>query len=700
MVVEAFDFLYSGYARLSHAVFCRKPTARAMKSIILRSVAMQRDLGRTVVNDIFESMGGNGPTLESTTASHSEEQDFVEHLRNIGLVRGDFTLLNESRLDLPQIISSSRSSNWMNRMTPETQQTFCAENQACLLATLQPYLENEKRTAPARVHALSGHYNLILERLHNAGMLAWSVIDREESSYTRIANTLTMTSFAVVKDQERDRLISWPRVQNASFPDPPYTELPNPGNFTNLRHREAASLSGFFLDVENMFHNVPLPTHLSLLFPLKEVVYGNLHGTFQRSLQKQLGFRPQQRIRLRPLQRSLPMGFKWAVYLAHTFVQSCYEEAFKIFLRTSRLFRNSFPKPNLIVLGHRKRVIVLPKHSVLVLHIIDDLNFVLVDWPDEETILLQSSVEATLRANNLPIRRSKSSLVGSVERNMMPFIGWHWFLRKGVLRPKSSKLIDAITSAMDTCQGNMTRKAVRSTTGRLIWICLGCRPMLSMLYRTFQYTMDTSTPSQALLQAVRRELFMMSRISSLSCVRIHRKTWTRIIAFDACKTGGAVVFTDTTLTWVNRLIGLSICNDSGASEMNHGIVATSDRGSSSRYQTISRFISSHTWKTAFVHHWNRPDHINALEAHTAVLSLEWASSFHIQGFRVLLLSDSSVTIGAFRKGRSSSYGLCLPRRRYAAVAIAHDLDVFMLHVASELNPADGPSRLVPQAGSQ
>lgn len=195
-------------------------------------------------------------------------------------------------------------------MFSDTQRTFAVENQDKLLATLQPYLDEEISSPPARVHALPGHYPLILERLHNAGMLAWSAIDKQEGSYTRLADAITMTSFAVVKNQQWDHLISWPHVQNASFSGPPHTELPNPGYFANLRHRKAASLSGFFLHVENMFHNIPLLSHLSRLFLFKEEVYDNLPGALQRSLQKHLGFRPQQNFRLRPLQCSLRMGFK------------------------------------------------------------------------------------------------------------------------------------------------------------------------------------------------------------------------------------------------------------------------------------------------------------------------------------------------------------------------------------------------------
>lgn len=242
-----------------------------------------------------------------------------------------------------------------------------------------------------------------------------------------------------------------------------------------------------------------------------------------------------------------------------------------------------------------------------------------------------------LLANNLPIRRSKSSPVGTVERNVLPFMGWNWFLRQAVFLPKSCKLINAINSAMNAFQSDLSQKSVRSTTGRLLWICFDCRPMLSVLYRTFQYTQDPSSTNQALLQAVRRELCIMARISSFSYVRICAPTRTRIIAFDACTTGGAVVYIDTDSHWTEQLVRLSVCDDfttSGA--VTQGIVVPSREGCCNRYQILLGFISSHTWKNAFVHHWYRPEHIKVLEARTTVSALDWAVSFKIQGCRVLL----------------------------------------------------------------
>ena len=77
------------------------------------------------------------------------------------------------------------------------------------------------------VPMIPGQYPLVINRLQESGMLSSSVVKHETPQYTRLADSLsdcdTMTSFAVVKDQKWDRLISWPRVQNLRMPDPPYT---------------------------------------------------------------------------------------------------------------------------------------------------------------------------------------------------------------------------------------------------------------------------------------------------------------------------------------------------------------------------------------------------------------------------------------------------------------------------------------------
>ena len=55
------------------------------------------------------------------------------------------------------------------------------------------------------------------------------------------------------------------------------------------------------------------------------------------------------------------------------------------------------------------------------------------------------------------------------------------------------------------------------------------------------------------------------------------------------------------------------------------------------HPVVESFVRPHKWKTAFIHHWKKKEHINAVETWVAVLALEWAFSFPIAGHRILIL---------------------------------------------------------------
>ena len=251
----------------------------------------------------------------------------------------------------------------------------------------------------------------------------------------------------------------------------------------------------------------------------------------------------------------------------------------------------------------------------------------------------------------------------------MPFIGWVWHLRHGIIRPKPEKILSATSSVSTSAHSSINEESIRSTVGRMVWICLRCRPLRSILYRIFQYLQEPSRCTPSLRNAVRRELAITANLGLYSCIKIRRAIWTRLIAFDACNTVGAVVYSDVTEETVSNLIKVSQMYDSRP--FPSPLSSTAYGALQKDISYFQELIGKITMKTAFVHHWRRSEHINALEAHTAILSLNWATSFPITGFRILILSDSLVTIDAFRKGRSPSPSLCLPCRRFVALCIAH-----------------------------
>ncbi|KAI0565259.1 hypothetical protein FGB62_20g110 [Gracilaria domingensis] len=309
---EALDFLYLGknIAKLpAHSDL--SVTLRAVRSLITRHIELGRDIGQDCVKEITRTQRDFllQTAATSCSAPHQDVLSFVEDMKASGLIRGDFKLLNSNRLDLPAP-SQSHANLWIKRMPLSLQNLFTESGFSNLISEVRSFLDSDNERPPSRVHAHAGEYPLLLSRLEDSGMLRWSVVDNEDKRYTTLADALTMTSFAVVKDISKDRLISWPRIQNLCMPESPEVNLPNPGHLAALQVPKQSILSGFYLDIANMFHNIRMPSNLASIFPFAKVAFGNLPGCLQRKLQAKFGFRPEQSELLSPLQCTLPMGFK------------------------------------------------------------------------------------------------------------------------------------------------------------------------------------------------------------------------------------------------------------------------------------------------------------------------------------------------------------------------------------------------------
>lgn len=107
----------------------------------------------------------------------------------------------------------------------------------------------------------------------------------------------------------------------------------------------------------------------------------------------------------------------------------------------------------------------------------------------------------------------------------------------------------------------------------------------------------------------------------------------------------------------------------------------------------AEFMDARAWTLLFKGRWKLREHINVLEARTAVLLLRHLArsrgSWHR---RVLILLDSLVSIGMLAKGRSPVYPLLRLARGAAAVQLVLGVRIYLRHVRSALNTGDGPSR--------
>ena len=99
------------------------------------------------------------------------------------------------------------------------------------------------------------------------------------------------------------------------------------------------------------------------------------------------------------------------------------------------------------------------------------------------------------------------------------------------------------------------------------------------------------------------------------------------------------------------------------------------------------------WHVLFQGKWNTLEHNNVLELRTVVMVLRHLSrTSQAWGHRVLFFTDSLVSLGVLRKGRSSVQVLLQQARVGGIIQMVCWIRGYFRWVPSELNLADGPSR--------
>ena len=227
-------------------------------------------------------------------------------------VRGSTTVINVKRISIPDSSEQLMASDTLLSLLPETLRTQLhdrAHDNFC--APIQQAMEAKDREATIFVHnvsALKGHYPRLLALCHSANMFSWTLVEEEDSHTQDFRNNITLSSFAVVKDDRKDRLISWPKAQNELGPIPPNPNLPSPDARTKLE-TSSTTLAAFHLEIQDMFHHLPLPPRLRHFFPLKPVSFRNLPPQLKSAMSKLFGRCISETEILRPFHATVPMGW-------------------------------------------------------------------------------------------------------------------------------------------------------------------------------------------------------------------------------------------------------------------------------------------------------------------------------------------------------------------------------------------------------
>ena len=605
--------------------------------------------------------------------------------------RGDFTPLDATRIDIPPPCAKRvPASHWIQFLDEDVKHHFTSA------ATLQQLFgdlvsDSARYHAPAAASTVSsrpGHYGRVLELAHDAGMLSWKAHRNNWDPTGTHPSPLIMRSFAVRKDEQRDRLISWPKHQNEHFPPPPNPELPNPSFWNNLLLRDCQP-SAVYFDVTNMFHHILLPQAWWAFFPLTPIILSSLPPSLQQKLTQHLGQNLPQSTVVTPFQITLPMGFSWAVYVAQKFARGVLRQGLVVFRMSS-----ACPHQNFRVL-HASQCsypVQVTAGDLILMHYIDDVNAVAMSWPDAALCALMRILSTLFQRFGLPFKKSKSSTPGTVERKYIRFIGFQWSFQHNTIAPLPNKLARAISDASTISRRKQaTATQLSKVLGKLTWYSLPIRSLLSILHHLFSWVQQLPADSNerfTLSPACRRELEHAITLLPLSRLCPTVQFSTTVVAFDACLAGGAVVYTSASPPAILALVRLA-----SLSSLPHPPKNVIEESRNRQYLSLlQHFVKSARWKIAVACRWEKSEHINGLEAATAVLALEWLASTKLQNHHALLLTDSAVVLGSLSKGRSSSPTLLVRCRRICAIALAHNLHPHLAYVPSQSNPADHPSR--------
>lgn len=274
--------------------------------------------------------------------------------------------------------------------------------------------------------------------------------------------------------------------------------------------------------------------------------------------------------------------------------------------------------------------------DVCVGHIIDDVC--LVGFGTTQSFLLdaQRRIWSAFTKFGLPIKSSKSTALGSLVSTHVTFIGFVWDFGTGLLRPKDDRIASArvLQGQSDASFGKLESEAFQSLVGKVIWMNVGRRPLLSLLRLAVLPCALTSPTART---ASVRELRQFGRLADLAVIDTYRPLSTIVFNTDASEHGGVLLVSRATS---NERYTLLIHSRYNGGHL-HSDTAP-----------VRAFVKARPWRVLLSYASERPAHINELEAAAILVALRWFLSNHAKHTRVVLLSDSGVFLGVLATGRS------------------------------------------------
>ena len=318
----------------------------------------------------------------------------------------------------------------------------------------------------------------------------------------------------------------------------------------------------------------------------------------------------------------------------------------------------------------------------------------------DDTLALASSERVAVRhINELAHRaRTKGFSIGEVNTagDIEPFIGYS-VRQSGRISPSPARaqlIHSAVTELLR--QPRVKVRDVASIVGVLAWLFLLRRCLFAVFASSYAFLRKPLEAVLPLWPSVRRELRHARNLIPLAFLDLTWRAHPVVLAQDAQgategDNGGAGLVMAVPPP-MEVLEGI-LCRPRGSAGPAAPDLRRELKGWLPPESARAVLVGNWHWWDFMAATWRAADHINAGEIRATLLWLEvLARSPECRHLRVLLLSDSTVAIGAMSKGRSSSFPLNRLLRRRMALEAAGGFTTTLRWVTSKVMPADRLSR--------
>ena len=430
------------------------------------------------------------------------------------------------------------------------------------------------------------------------------------------------------------------------------------GKDTDSAHQY--ELVGIVGDVPDFFYRCLIPSELSGYFWLLDVDPKELYAFLKA--QGVTGEEVELLLESEAVgMKVLPMGWTWAPWFAQELLQEVLAQGVPAF-QADGAMRHGHPPPAISV-----------EQPIAHMEYMDDFGAVVLQ-PRQSSLAadVQDQARRALKGCGLDVHKEA---LGAVLELLGSEIN---LLRRLVLpRPEKFAIVICATNGV-VASGFASPHQVEVLLGHWTHYALLNRVLYSVMDEVYEFVRLQARKPIALPPGVRAELAMLVALAPLVRADLSLDWCSTVSMVDAGPAQGAVVYAEFSRAEV-------------AEEGRSGLVTGWAYGVAP--EPVPEAWSDRRWRVGARQRWRTQEHNNITEGRCVVMAVQRLSRCQKgRHCRMLVITDSLVAMGCFRKGRSSNKGLLYQSRRLAGLSLGYNIRVALRYVRSEKNLADGPSR--------